>query len=108
MPSDLPAETPNAGIRNALVYRQLSDSRENLLEDGAELTASDLDKADAAGLQLLVSALLQGNYRVKVDLRGRASGDLWARLGLDDLADAEPIYSDGILSGLSLVGNPAL
>ena len=58
-------------------------------------------EADAAGLQFLLSALLWAPGRLAVDpTDGSPVAALWRRLGLDDLADAEPVMDGGRITAL--------
>ena len=85
----------------SLVFRQLPEWRETLLNSSVELGPSDLTGADAAGLQLLLSALLESDGRLKLNLEGLPKTDsLWSRLGMDDLADAQQVFEGHRLVGL--------
>lgn len=66
--------------------------RDLLAVDGPALDADAAPACDAAGLQLLASALLWAPGRLSLD-PGAASpaADLWRRLGLDDPLGAVPV-----------------
>ena len=100
MSSDPQASSNERRSDSSLVFRQLPEWRETLLNSSVELGPSDLTGADAAGLQLLLSALLESDGRLKLNLEGLKTDSLWSRLGMDDLADAQPVFEGDRLVGL--------
>ena len=90
----------------ALVLRHLPEWREVLTKSSVRLDESDLAKADTAGLQLIVGALLQSDCKLMLDAKAPAGiASLWSRLGLDDLADAGTMRDGDMVVGMSLVNN---
>ena len=94
-------EAGGAWSDSPLVLRHLAEWRERLLTSDVELDARDLGTADAAGLQLILSALMDETPRLRIKVGYEADdGSLWHRLGLNDLADALPVIEAGSLIGV--------
>ncbi|TNC43145.1 hypothetical protein FHG66_21160 [Rubellimicrobium rubrum] len=94
-------EAGGAQSDSPLVLRHLAEWRERLLSSDIELGAKDLETADAAGLQLILSALMEESPRLRIKAGYEADyGSLWHRLGLNDLADALPVTDAGSLVGV--------
>lgn len=95
---------PPRGPYTDLVAAELPGWKQRLA-DGPVEVGGEVARVDAAGLQLLVSALRWSPGRVRLDLaEGSAVAILWRRLGLDDLADAEPVVEEARVVALRASG----
>ena len=101
MSPDLRPDPPTDGPTPALTLANLSGWMDRLAGPDALPDAGGAHDADAAGLQLLVSALLWAPGRLSLDPVGDSPvSRLWHRLGLDDPADAEVVTIAGRVTAL--------